>query len=205
MDAIFEATIQILLTEGLQRLTTIKVAERAGASVGTLYQYYPHKQALLFAVLRRHLMHVTEAVEKAAASVHHAPLAAMVSAVVAAVVQALTERIDEARALYVVGVEFQKRVEVQKRKLVRESEKRSRAALTAMLATATDARFEDLATVSFMFTAAMVGPTRAMLEGGVPQKMARGLRSQLESLCLGYLEREAQPRSTLTPTPRGAG
>ncbi|MFX8539138.1 TetR/AcrR family transcriptional regulator, partial [Acinetobacter baumannii] len=51
VDAIFEATIQVLLASGLHRLTTIKVAERAGVSVGSLYQYYPNKQALLFGVL----------------------------------------------------------------------------------------------------------------------------------------------------------
>ena len=39
VDAIFEATIQVLLADGLQRLTTTRVAERAGVSVGTLYQY----------------------------------------------------------------------------------------------------------------------------------------------------------------------
>jgi len=39
--------------DGLRRLTTIRVAARAGTSVGTLYQYYPNKQALLFAVLQR--------------------------------------------------------------------------------------------------------------------------------------------------------
>lgn len=62
-----------------------------------------------------------------------------------------------------------------------------------MLASATDARFDDLALTAFMFSAAMVGPTRAMLEGGAP-KMLRVLRPQLESLCLGYLEREASSR-----------
>lgn len=45
-----------------------------------------------------------------------------------------------------------------------------------------------------MFVAAMVGPTRSMLEGGVPHKMLSALRPQLESLCLGYLMREALPR-----------
>jgi AcrR family transcriptional regulator len=186
VDAIFEATIQVLLAEGLQRLTTIRVAERAGASVGTLYQYYPHKQALLYAVLQRHLRRIGEAVQTAAQSVHHTSLATMVSTVVEAFVYAKTERLDEARALYVVGEEL------DSRELVRAVEKRGRAALAAMLATATDVRFDDLATVSFMFAAAVVGPTRAMLEGRTPKKMMRGLRGQLESLCLGYLEREAR-------------
>src|SRR5579862_5736285 len=49
VEAISEATIQVLLSHGTERLTTTRIAERAGVSVGTLYQYYPNKQSLLFA------------------------------------------------------------------------------------------------------------------------------------------------------------
>jgi len=55
VGAISEATIQVLLSEGVDRLTTSRVAERTGVSVGTLYQYYPNEQSLLFAVLADHL------------------------------------------------------------------------------------------------------------------------------------------------------
>src|SRR5690348_17236365 len=65
IEAIFEATIQVLLDEGAARLTTTRVAERAGVSVGTMYQYFPHKQSLLHAVLARHLEEVTLTVEAA--------------------------------------------------------------------------------------------------------------------------------------------
>ena len=50
VEAISEATIQVLLSHGADRLTTSRVAARAGVSVGTLYQYYPNKRSLLFAV-----------------------------------------------------------------------------------------------------------------------------------------------------------
>ena len=63
MDAILEATIQVLLSVGKERLTTTRVASRAGVSVGTLYQYFPNKSALLQAALKRHLDEVTDAVE----------------------------------------------------------------------------------------------------------------------------------------------
>ncbi|QPC94869.1 TetR family transcriptional regulator [Mesorhizobium sp. INR15] len=46
--AILEAAVQVLATEGAQRFTTTRVAERAGVSVGSLYQYFPNKAALLF-------------------------------------------------------------------------------------------------------------------------------------------------------------
>jgi AcrR family transcriptional regulator len=46
--AVLEAAIQVLETEGAQRFTTARVAERAGVSVGSLYQYFPNKAAILF-------------------------------------------------------------------------------------------------------------------------------------------------------------
>lgn len=190
VDAIFEATIQVLLAEGLQRLTTIRVAERAGTSVGTLYQYYPNKQALLFAVLQRHVSEVGEQVRRAAESVHGRPLADIVSTVVGAFVQAKTERIDEARALYSVAGELDSRA------LAAESEKRGLALLTAVLKTAADVQFDDLPTAAYIFMAAMIGPTTFMIEGGAPPSILRAWSGQLESLCLGYLERAARATPT---------
>ncbi|TIX00116.1 MAG: TetR/AcrR family transcriptional regulator [Mesorhizobium sp.] len=46
--AILEAAVQVLTSEGAQRFTTTRVAEKAGVSVGSLYQYFPNKAALLF-------------------------------------------------------------------------------------------------------------------------------------------------------------
>ncbi|MBR0829739.1 TetR family transcriptional regulator [Bradyrhizobium manausense] len=45
---ILEAAIQVLAKEGAQRFTTARVAEKAGVSVGSLYQYFPNKAAILF-------------------------------------------------------------------------------------------------------------------------------------------------------------
>lgn len=48
VDDVLEAAIQVLATEGAQRFTMARVAERAGVSVGSLYQYFPNKAAVLF-------------------------------------------------------------------------------------------------------------------------------------------------------------
>ena len=45
---ILVAAIRVLEREGAQRFTTIRVADEAGVSVGSLYQYFPNKQAILF-------------------------------------------------------------------------------------------------------------------------------------------------------------
>lgn len=52
-DAIFEATAQILETQGEAALTTNRIAERAGVSVGTLYQYFANKETILVEIARR--------------------------------------------------------------------------------------------------------------------------------------------------------
>lgn len=46
--AILEAAIQVLAKEGATRFTTARVAEKAGVSVGSVYQYFPNKAAILF-------------------------------------------------------------------------------------------------------------------------------------------------------------
>lgn len=52
-DAIIEASTQLLLEQGYDRFTTARAAERAGVSVGSLYQYFPNKAALAAAVIDR--------------------------------------------------------------------------------------------------------------------------------------------------------
>jgi AcrR family transcriptional regulator len=48
LSAILEAAAQVLAEEGAPRFTTARVAEKAGVSVGSLYQYFPNKAAILF-------------------------------------------------------------------------------------------------------------------------------------------------------------
>ena len=45
---ILEAAVQVLAKEGAQRFTTARVAEKAGVSIGSLYQYFPNKASILF-------------------------------------------------------------------------------------------------------------------------------------------------------------
>jgi len=53
IDAIIEASFQLLLQQDYDQLTTARAAERAGVSVGSLYQYFPNKAALASAVIDR--------------------------------------------------------------------------------------------------------------------------------------------------------
>lgn len=188
VEAIFEATIQVLLEVGPDRLTTTRVAERAGVSVGTLYQYFPNKQSLLFSVMEQHLTHVGDAVEQACQRNHGQPVATMVESVVQAFVDAKLKRSDISMALYATATGRKATA------LVSKLGKRSQVAFAAMLATASDAQFSDLPFTTFILYSAMGGVMRAVLEAGASPNMVRLLRKQLVLLGHGYLMSVATPR-----------
>ncbi|MCY1014542.1 TetR/AcrR family transcriptional regulator [Pyxidicoccus sp. MSG2] len=53
-DAILTATARILIRDGYEATNTNRIAQEAGVSIGSLYQYYPNKEALVMAVLEQH-------------------------------------------------------------------------------------------------------------------------------------------------------
>lgn len=56
MEAILEAAAQVFVARGYAGGTTNHVAKRAGVSIGSLYQYFPNKDALLVALMERHIV-----------------------------------------------------------------------------------------------------------------------------------------------------
>jgi AcrR family transcriptional regulator len=190
VEAIFEATIQVLLEVGPDRLTTTRVAERAGVSVGTLYQYFPNKHSLLFSVIEQHLNRVADAVERACRRNHGQPVATMIESVVQAYVEAKLERSDVSMALYASANGREATA------LVKKVGKRVQMALASMLATASDAQFSDLPFTSLMLFSATGGATRAVLEAGSSPKTVRLLREQLVLLGRGFLMNVAARRRT---------
>jgi AcrR family transcriptional regulator len=55
VEAILRATAHILVRGGYETMTTNRVAEDAGVSIGSLYQYFPNKEAIVSALIDRHL------------------------------------------------------------------------------------------------------------------------------------------------------
>ena len=65
VDALLEATARVLIKEGYDRASTNRIAEVAGVSIGSLYQYFPSKEALVAAVIDRHTQEISEATRNA--------------------------------------------------------------------------------------------------------------------------------------------
>jgi AcrR family transcriptional regulator len=186
VEAIFAATIQVLLAHGPGNLTTTRVAERAGVSVGTMYQYFPHKQALFFAVLQRHLALLTDAVESAHRALEGKPFAVMSDGLVAAFLEARTSDIDASRAIYLFAADLDTEA------LLSDVFDRVRSAVTRLLASASDATFDNLDAVAQMMCATLSGTTRTVLERSDPGAL-EALKRELPALCRAYLAATACP------------
>ncbi len=65
VDTILDAMAQVLVERGYEKANTNLVAEAAGISVGSLYQYFPNKDALIFALRERHVAHMLSIFEAA--------------------------------------------------------------------------------------------------------------------------------------------
>jgi AcrR family transcriptional regulator len=182
VDAMLEATIQVLLQVGKERLTTTRVAARAGVSVGTLYQYFPNKSSLLQAVLKRHLCEVGDAVEETCRAQRGRPLREMASAVITAFLAAKVRDAKTSVALYSVASD------VDGTKIVQETSVRSNRAIVEMLKSSEEGLTPDPDLVAWMIQGAMFGVSRRLLETGAPEKHIEMLRRELIFFVCAYLD-----------------
>ncbi|WP_216856628.1 TetR/AcrR family transcriptional regulator [Acidisphaera sp. S103] len=87
-----EATARILVREGFDKASTNRIAEVAGVSVGSLYQYFPSKEALVVAVAERHQQEIMQTVRGELAEVLAEPVEKAVRKLIAVAVKA--HRVD---------------------------------------------------------------------------------------------------------------
>jgi AcrR family transcriptional regulator len=189
VDAILEATIQVLLKVGKERLTTTRVAARAGVSVGTLYQYFPNKSALLQAVLKRHLAQVTEAVELVCKQQKGGTLQHMVTALIMAFLEAKMTDAKTSVALYSVSSD------VDGARIVQQMGVRTHKSIVQLLATAREPLTTDPQLVASVLQGAMAGISRRMLESAAPEKQFEPLRRELIILACAYVSACSAPAS----------
>lgn len=192
VEVILEATIQVLITQGITYLTCARVAERAGVSVGSIYQYFPNKQALLIAVLNRHLDHVADVIEAVCEEQRGKSLDSIGLAVTSAFVAVKMLRPEVSRALY--GLPSDEVTD----SIVARTTGRSQLAISKLLSTCADARFNELGLVTSIFTGSLIGPVQLMVTGAIPIERVETFTHHLTQLSIGYLRQVSTPYSSGT-------
>jgi AcrR family transcriptional regulator len=88
VEAILTATTHILTESGYDQFTTNRVAERAGVSIGSLYQYFPNKDALIFALATHHADAMVQLVQHHLTGLDDRPIAEVIQRIVKAALAA---------------------------------------------------------------------------------------------------------------------
>ncbi|THV12521.1 TetR/AcrR family transcriptional regulator [Rhizobium rhizophilum] len=181
VDAIYEGAIQVLVEAGPRYLTTTRVAERAGVSVGTLYQYFANIDGLMAAILERHLGKVMDTVARICKGQRGQPLLTMVQALADGFIDAKSERLDVTQALYAVAYDL-KGLE-----LIDRMTGRSVGAIRDMLESASDVVVDAPDRIAAVLHATLAGTVQIALNKGPHTPDIDELRHHMRHLVTGYL------------------
>src|ERR1700691_619019 len=90
VEAVLDAVVRILKRGGVEAVTTNRVAEVAGVSIGSVYQYFPDKRAIFSALHERHIREIDRLVEAKLMEHVASPLDTLMRAMIEAMVDAHT-------------------------------------------------------------------------------------------------------------------
>lgn len=179
--ALFEASIQVLLEVGYRKLTTTRVAERAGVSVGTLYQYFPNREALINSVIERYLDEISSSIERDCQSLAGRPLEDIATGMVDAFIAAKWRRLDLAKAMH------EPLVDVGGAELVRTATTRASILVASLLARCPDAEFGEVAPLGQFIVIACSSLLQAAVTDHTGSIQRSVLQDHTRAMVLGYL------------------
>jgi AcrR family transcriptional regulator len=177
--AIHEASIQVLLSIGYRKLTTTRVAERAGVSVGTLYQYFPNRQALIRAVLERYLMEMSASIQADCQTLRGRSLDEIARGLVDAMIAAKWRRLEVSRAMH------EPLVEVGGAELVRASAARGGSLVAVLLKSCSEIGAVDVEPLAVFLVMACTSMLQAAFIEYAADKET--IRMHMHAMVRGYL------------------
>jgi AcrR family transcriptional regulator len=181
VDAILKATVQVLLRVGKEKLTTTRVAARAGVSVGTLYQYFPNKSALLRAAMRLHLEEILAEVDKVCIAQRGQPVEQMAEALAVAFLAVKMRDPKKSRALYAVSSD------VEGAKIAASAVTRVNYAIIGLLRSAPEALKTDLQLMATVLQSTIAGMKRQLLESDMPEAQFEAMQRELVLVVRSYV------------------
>lgn len=194
VDAILTATARILAQGGAARLTTNRVADVAGVSVGSLYQYFPDKQALMAALIEREAQADLERLGQTMMSHAHRPL----PEVLAVFARLMVDHHAKAPRLY--REMFHSVATVQQDNTLRAVQERAHAGMAGVLEMhRSELRVADPQWAAFMAVETARGVVEAAVELGRMDRDADALARELTDLLTRYLCAPAAPAAPAGP------
>jgi AcrR family transcriptional regulator len=88
VEAILDAVTRVLKREGASAVTTNRIAEVAGVSIGSLYQYFPDKQSIFIALHQRHIAQVDRIIESKLIENADSPIEELIRALIEGMIEA---------------------------------------------------------------------------------------------------------------------
>ena len=187
VDAILEATIQVLRHEGREGVTTTKVARRAGVSVGSLYQYFPNKNSLLQATLRSHLKQLHVVLAAACVRYYGQDLDTIGEALVTVSLQAKFDRLETSMALYRISEDLDGAA------IVAEVSSRSAVSIAALLGSSSERLSTEPEAAALMLMGVLAGASRCMLDAEDPHEARLTVEPELRVMVAAYLSARKIP------------
>ncbi len=99
-ESLIDAATQVLKDQNYDDFNTNRVAERAGVSIGSLYQYFPHKQALIEAIVVRHITLLASTIAAGLAQARTLPIGEAMDALVQATIDVYASDLDLHRVVH---------------------------------------------------------------------------------------------------------
>lgn len=182
VDAIIKATSQVLVQEGYDRASTNRIALAAGVSIGSLYQYFPSKEALVAALVEQHLERMDATLREVVQGSDTSSVPAMARVVVEALIAAY--RVDP-RLHEVLCQEVPKIGEL--RRVYRFEEQLAKSGREFLSAHREAVGTDDLDRAVFLLANAVPSVIRAAVAADPEGERDADLATELTNLILRYL------------------